>query len=151
MFAKSALPVMLSGVCVVVLSACGSSQPESATKTVVQTITAAAPSPEPATVEEAAAPAPKPKPKKVTKAAAAPSSSSSDCITVPNVVGKDHQLAQDTMQAAGLYNLDEEDATGQGRMLLFDRNWTTVAQDPAAGQCVPEDTTVMLSAKKDGE
>ena len=32
-------------------------------------------------------------------------------IRVPNVVGIDHQLAQDTMQAAGLYNLAEEDAT----------------------------------------
>ncbi len=73
------------------------------------------------------------------------------CITVPNVVGKDHQLAQDTMQAAGLYALDEEDATGQGRVLLLDRNWTTVAQNPAAGSCVPEDTTILLSAKKDDE
>ncbi len=75
----------------------------------------------------------------------------SGCITVPNVVGKDHQLAQDTMQAAGLYLLDEEDATGQGRVLLFDRNWTTVAQKPSAGSCVSEDTTILLSAKKDGE
>src|SRR4051794_37486802 len=32
---------------------------------------------------------------------------SSGAIVVPNVVGKDHQLAQDTMQAAGLYNLSE--------------------------------------------
>ena len=39
-------------------------------------------------------------------------------ITVPDVVGKDHQLAQDTMQAAGLYSLAEEDATGQGRLLI---------------------------------
>lgn len=76
---------------------------------------------------------------------------SAGCVTVPNVVGKDHQLAQDTMQSAGLYSLDEKDATGQGRALLFDRNWTTVEQDPAAGACVPEDTTVTLSAKKDGE
>lgn len=80
-----------------------------------------------------------------------PSQGSAGCITVPNVVGKDHQLAQDTMQSAGLYSLDEEDATGQGRTLLFDRNWTTVSQDPAAGACVSEDTTVTLSAKKDGE
>lgn len=78
-------------------------------------------------------------------------SGASGCITVPNVVGKDHQLAQDTMQGAGLYALDEEDATGQGRVLLLDRNWTTVAQKPAAGSCVSEDTTILLSAKKDGE
>lgn len=78
-------------------------------------------------------------------------SSDSDCIEVPDVVGKDHQLAQDTMQAAGLYVLAERDASGQGRMLLLDRNWTTVKQRPKAGRCVSEDTTITLYAVKDGE
>ena len=77
--------------------------------------------------------------------------SASGRIRVPSVVGKDHQLAQDTMQAAGLYNLSEEDATGQGRMLLFDRNWTVVSQSPKAGSRVSEDATITLSSKKDGE
>lgn len=80
-----------------------------------------------------------------------PSDGGGDCIKVPNVVGKDHQLAQDTMQAAGLYLLAEEDASGQGRMLILDRNWTTVKQRPKAGKCVPEDTEIMLSAVKDDE
>ena len=74
-----------------------------------------------------------------------------DCVKVPNVVGEDHQLAQDTMQAAGLYMLDEEDASGEGRMLLLDRNWTTVKQRPKAGKCVDENTTILLSALKDEE
>ena len=77
--------------------------------------------------------------------------SAADCVKVPNVVGKDHQLAQDTMQAAGLYMLDEEDASGEGRMLLLDRNWTTVKQRPKAGKCVDENTTILLSALKDEE
>jgi beta-lactam-binding protein with PASTA domain len=72
-------------------------------------------------------------------------------ITVPDVVGLDHQLAQDTMQAAGLYNLAEEDATGQGRALLWDRNWVVVAQSPPAGARVNADTTIILRSKKDGE
>jgi hypothetical protein len=72
-------------------------------------------------------------------------------VTVPNVVGKDHQLGQDTMQAAGLYNLREKDATGEGRLLLIDRNWTDVRQDPPAGSKVDPDTVITLSAKKDGE
>jgi len=72
-------------------------------------------------------------------------------IEVPNVVGLDHQLAQDTMQAAGLYNLAEEDATGQGRMLLWDRNWTVVEQWPLPGARVNRDQTVMLSSVKDDE
>jgi beta-lactam-binding protein with PASTA domain len=72
-------------------------------------------------------------------------------IAVPDVVGMDHQLAQDTMQAAGLYNLSEEDATGQDRLLLWDRNWTVVEQNPDAGTMVSEDQTIMLASKKDGE
>jgi hypothetical protein len=74
-----------------------------------------------------------------------------DCIQVPDVVGKDHQLAQDTMQAAGLYALAEEDASGQDRLLMLDRNWTTVEQRPEAGECVAQDTEVLLSALKDDE
>jgi PASTA domain len=72
-------------------------------------------------------------------------------IRVPNVVGKDHQLAQDTMQAAGLYNLAEEDATGQGRLLLWDRNWVVVSQSPAGGSRVGEDTRILLRSKMDDE
>lgn len=71
--------------------------------------------------------------------------------TVPNVVGMVHQTAQDTMQAAGLYFLREEDATGQGRILALDRNWTTTAQSVAAGQEVDCTTPITLSAKKIGE
>ena len=72
-------------------------------------------------------------------------------ITVPNVVGQDHQLAQDTMQAAGLYILDEKDCTGQGRLLLWDRNWVVVEQDPPAGTSVSAADTITLCSKKDGE
>jgi hypothetical protein len=55
------------------------------------------------------------------------------------------------MQAAGLYMLLEEDASGQGRMLILDRNWTTVHQKPKADACVSEDTEITLYAVKDGE
>jgi hypothetical protein len=71
--------------------------------------------------------------------------------TVPNVVGMVHQTAQDTMQANGLYVLAEQDATGQGRLLINDRNWVTTAQTPGAGEVVDCATTVTLSAKKIGE
>lgn len=55
------------------------------------------------------------------------------------------------MQAAGLYNLREVDATGQGRLLLFDRNWVVVSQSPAPGARVPEDAVIVLTSKKDEE
>jgi len=70
---------------------------------------------------------------------------------VPNVVGLNHQLAQDTMQAAGFYFLTEEDATGQGRLLINDRNWVVVTQDPAPGTHAPPDTKITLRSKKIGE
>lgn len=70
---------------------------------------------------------------------------------MPDVVGVNHQLAQDTMQAAGFYFLTEEDATGQGRLLINDRNWVVVSQDPKAGSRVPLDTKILLRSKKIGE
>jgi hypothetical protein len=59
-----------------------------------------------------------------------------------------HQQAQDRMQAAGLYSLREQDATGQGRALVWDRNWVVVSQSPSAGSRVSEDRTVTLRSKK---
>jgi hypothetical protein len=69
-------------------------------------------------------------------------------IVVPDEVGKNHQAAQDDLQAHGLYILAEEDATGQGRMLILDRNWKVVSQSPASGTMVSEDTTIVLRSKK---
>lgn len=72
-------------------------------------------------------------------------------IRVPNVVGHNHQEAQNEMQAHGLFFLAEEDATGQNRLLLWDRNWVVVRQTPSAGTVVKSDTTITLYSKKIGE
>ena len=80
-----------------------------------------------------------------------PPSGSARVGVVPNVVGVNHQLAQDTMQAAGFYFLTEEDATGQGRLLVLDRNWVVVSQVPAGGTTVPLETKILLRSKKVGE
>ena len=128
---------------VLAAAGCGSSDEEAAAP--AETVTVEK-------TETEKAPAPKPKPK-AKKPPAEPESEGGGGggVAVPNVVGKNHQLAQDTMQAAGFYALDEEDATGQGRLLLYDRNWVTVSQDPPAGTVASPDTTITLSAKKDGE
>jgi hypothetical protein len=86
-----------------------------------------------------------------TSAPAPPPPAAPTTCTVPNVVGMVHQYAQDTMQAAGLYVLLEQDATGRGRMLVLDRNWETTAQSVPAGQVVDCTTAITLSAKKIGE
>jgi hypothetical protein len=74
--------------------------------------------------------------------------SSGGKITLPNEVGNQLQAAQDDLQAHGLYNLSNEDATGQGRFLIYDRNWKVVSQSPPAGTKVGPDEHITLSAKK---
>jgi hypothetical protein len=69
-------------------------------------------------------------------------------IVVPNVVGKDLQFAQDTMQAAGLYHLTSHDSTGQGRSQVLDRNWQVTDQTPPAGSTVAGDQLIDLGARK---
>ena len=67
---------------------------------------------------------------------------------VPDVVGKNHQEAQDALQAAGFYRLDEQDATGQGRNLVLDRNWVVVEQEPKGGTVLDPKQRVLLRSKK---
>jgi hypothetical protein len=83
-----------------------------------------------------------------TASTASPATSTAGKIAVPSVVGKDLQTAQDTMQAAGLYNLTSHDSTGQGRFQILDRNWRVTSQAPAAGRMVDEDQLIDLGAMK---
>jgi hypothetical protein len=76
---------------------------------------------------------------------------STETGTVPNVVCKDLQAAQDTLQAAGFYNLGSEDGTGQGRSQLVDRNWVVIAQSAPAGSNPGPTARVVLTAVKYGE
>ncbi len=141
--------IALAGLAPALVAGCGDdATQEAATRTVTveRTVPAAAP-PEPA-----ATPAPEEQPRDDERAQEpADAAEEAGTIRVPDVVGEDHQLAQDTMQAAGLYNLSEEDATGQDRALLFDRNWTVVEQRPAAGEVVSADATIVLRSKKGTE
>ncbi|WP_405638853.1 PASTA domain-containing protein [Streptomyces sp. NBC_00019] len=73
-----------------------------------------------------------------------------ESATLPNLVGKDLQAAQDEAQAAGFYVLDDQDASGQSRLQVYDRNWTVCSQEPDAGTH-PTDTPVTLFAVKDDE
>lgn len=69
---------------------------------------------------------------------------------MPNVVCMDLQLAQDTIQEAGVFFSRSEDATGQGRAQVLDRNWIVIAQTPDAGSTVGE-LEAVLSVVKDTE
>ena len=69
-------------------------------------------------------------------------------FTMPDVVGVNLQLAQDTLQALGSYLMDQTDATGLGRLQIDDSNWQVCSQDPAPAAVVPVETVVTLAAVK---
>lgn len=73
-----------------------------------------------------------------------------DRATLPDLTALDHQEAQDTAQAIGFYNLTEKDATGDGRLIVWDRNWVVCEQDPMPG-LYDTDREVTLYSVKVGE
>ncbi|MGV9991908.1 hypothetical protein [Streptomyces sp. NPDC003374] len=66
---------------------------------------------------------------------------------LPDMTGKGLQSAQDQAQAAGFYALSSHDASGRGRMQVFDRNWKVCSQSPKAGEH-STDTTVDFATVK---
>jgi beta-lactam-binding protein with PASTA domain len=95
-----------------------------------------------------AAPAPPLVPEQVVGQTVVPGKKAPSGNIVPDVVGKNHQEAQDTLQASGFANLAEEDATGQGRKLLMDRNWVVVEQVPKGGAVLDPKERITLRSKK---
>ena len=84
-------------------------------------------------------------------ATSSPSPTAATTFTMPNVVGKNLQDAQDELQALGSLLIDQKDASGQGRLQVNDSNWTVCTQDPAAGVAAPIQTVVILASVKDDE
>lgn len=68
---------------------------------------------------------------------------------MPDVVCLDLQEAQDEIQDHGVFFSKSEDATGEGRRQLWDRNWIVVRQDPAAGEPIGEGEAVLYVVKTD--
>lgn len=74
---------------------------------------------------------------------------SQDGPVMPDVVCLDLQLAQDTIQSAGVFFSKSRDATGEGRRQILDRNWIVVAQTPAPGTPFGEGDAVLDVVKDD--
>ncbi len=77
-----------------------------------------------------------------------PDEPAAETFTMPPLVGVNLQLAQDTLQALDSWLMDQEDASGLGRMQINDSNWTVCAQDPGPGSVVPVETVVTLWSVK---
>ena len=71
--------------------------------------------------------------------------------TVPNVVCKDLQSAQDALQSAGFFNLHSKDGSGKGRLQILDRNWVVIAQSVPVGATPGLEASITLTAVKFGE
>lgn len=67
--------------------------------------------------------------------------------TLPNLVGKGLQSAQDRAQDAGFRRLGSHDALGRERVQVFDREWRVCFQSPAPGRQAV-DSEVELGAVK---
>ncbi|GAB6899686.1 PASTA domain-containing protein [Kineosporia succinea] len=72
-------------------------------------------------------------------------------FTMPDLVGRNLQDAQDVLQSRGSYLLDQVDATSQNRFQLLDSEWRVCHQSPKAGQHVLKTELVRLEAVKTGE
>lgn len=78
---------------------------------------------------------------------AAPTATSAN-KRLPNVVGMNHQAAQDKLQDAGFYSLREKDCTGRGRALIWDRNWKVKRMSPKPGKRTSTNRTITLCSVK---
>jgi hypothetical protein len=70
---------------------------------------------------------------------------------VPHVVCMNLQDAQDSMQAAGFFNLGSADGSGQGRMQILDRDWVVIKQSARAGTKPGLTARIVLTSVKYGE
>lgn len=68
---------------------------------------------------------------------------------MPDLVCFDLQAAQDEVQDHGVFFSRSEDASGEGRRQLWDRNWVVVDQDPAPGTPIGEGDAVFYVLKDD--
>jgi hypothetical protein len=83
------------------------------------------------------------------------SPASADTWTMPNLMGKDLQGAQDAIQsltADAVWFSSSTDLTGKDRMQIDDRNWVVCTSTPAPGAPITENTKIDFGVvKKDIE
>jgi hypothetical protein len=63
----------------------------------------------------------------------APGAGSTTIGSLPNLVGRGLQNAQDAARKAGFFTLISHDALGRGRHQILDRNWKVCFQNPPSG------------------
>ncbi|MFJ1866295.1 hypothetical protein ACIOD1_16835 [Streptomyces sp. NPDC088097] len=80
--------------------------------------------------------------------AASSTAPSTKTATLPDLVGKGLQTAQDEAQRAGFFVLTSHDALGSERLQALDRNWKVCSQTPGASARLDTKTAVDFGAVK---
>jgi hypothetical protein len=78
---------------------------------------------------------------------------SANTWTMPNLIGKDLQGAQDAIQSLtsdAVWYSGSTDLTGKGRMQIDDRNWVVCSSTPAPGASFTESTKIDFGVVKKG-
>lgn len=73
---------------------------------------------------------------------------------MPNLIGRDLQAAQNTIQTLTDYKVffsGSTDLTGEGRMQINDRNWHVCTSTPAAGAIITAGTDISFGVVKQSE
>lgn len=129
------------------MAACSSASEQSPATVTVTSTTIAAPA---STTPAYTAPAPV----APTQEEAAPVAPAASSWTMPNLVGRDLQAAQDAIQALTDYAIaisTSTDLTGEGRAQLMDRNWQVCSSSPPAGSTITSSTLVDFGVVKMSE
>ena len=122
----AALTLITSTAAVLSLVGCGG--PSAAPP--VTTVTVQAPAPAPAALAPAAPAAP-------------------SIVTLPNVVGQNGAIAEDTLRSLGLTKIQMAADAASGReVVLNPANWTVTKIEPTAGTQIRSDQTVVVTMTK---
>jgi hypothetical protein len=84
----------------------------------------------------------------------APIAQADQSWTMPNLVGKDLQGAQDAIQSLThdqVWYSGSTDLTGKGRAQIVDRNWTVCGSTPAPGVTFTTTTAINFGVVRDTE
>ncbi|WP_241010624.1 hypothetical protein [Mycobacterium camsae] len=81
----------------------------------------------------------------VSMLSAAPPASADPSWTMPNLIGKDLQGAQDAIQSltnGQVWYSGSKDLTGKGRSQIVDRNWQVCTSTPPPGATITTSTSI---------
>lgn len=94
-------------------------------------------------------PAPNNEPADTTTAEESETSEAATEVELPDVVGKNTAIAYDELTALGFTNIQLGSADEEDTVVIVMANWTVVDQEPAAGEMLSTEATIVLTNTKE--